>query len=94
MLSAEEVSDIVWIDVRTSQEYASGHLPGAVNIPFDAIEKGVQAHRLELDTPIYLYCQSGGRSEAASKALARAGFSNAKNIGGIEQAIQLKRRAT
>jgi rhodanese-related sulfurtransferase len=61
------------VDVRTPAEYDAGHLPGAVNIPFDQIE----ARAGELgppSTPVLLYCRSGRRSGIAGEALRKLGF--------------------
>jgi phage shock protein E len=79
----------VWIDVRTHSEFSAGHLEGAHNIPFDAIEKGVAQLKLEPDTPIYLYCGSGGRAERAKQSLERAGYTAVTNAGGLEDARRL-----
>jgi phage shock protein E len=82
--------DAVWIDVRSPQEYASGHLPGATLIPFDGIEVGVSRLGLEKDTPIYLYCAVGGRAEVARQRLLAMDFRNVSNVGGLEDARRLR----
>ncbi len=88
--SAETVSQQpVWIDVRTPSEYEQGHLEGAALIPFDAIEKGTMALRLDKDQPIYLYCAVGGRAEIARKRLQAAGYTRVTNVGGLEDARAL-----
>lgn len=70
------------LDVRTSQEYAQGHIPGSVNLPLQSIDS---AEKLidNKNISIYVYCQSGARSARASAALRRMGFTEVKNIGGI-----------
>ena len=82
--------DAVWIDVRSPQEYASGHLPGATLIPFDGIEAGVTRLELAKDTPIYLYCAVGGRAEVARQRLLKIDYRNVKNVGGLEDARRLR----
>jgi rhodanese-related sulfurtransferase len=69
------------IDVRTPEEYAAGHVPGAVLVPlgFALDDPAIQA--LDKETPVYVICQSGGRSARASDQLAAGGF-DAVNITG------------
>ncbi|WP_439106130.1 rhodanese-like domain-containing protein [Congregibacter sp.] len=70
------------VDVRTAEEFATGHLPGAVNIPHGEIVEGLAALETPKSTEIVLYCRSGNRSGIATKSLSAAGFSNAMNAGG------------
>ncbi|MBW2421930.1 MAG: rhodanese-like domain-containing protein [Deltaproteobacteria bacterium] len=62
----------VVIDVRTPEEYASGHIPGAVNIPFDQVAQRIG----ELDAPhgVALYCMIGPRARKGESALLAAGY--------------------
>ncbi|MFO0581683.1 MAG: rhodanese-like domain-containing protein [Anaeromyxobacter sp.] len=63
------------VDVRTAQEFAAGHVPGAVNIPFDEIEK----RAAELGPPgtkVLLYCRTGRRSGIAAETLRAKGYTN------------------
>jgi phage shock protein E len=82
-------ADGVWIDVRTSEEYAEGHLEQATLIPYDVIEKGVAALELSRDTPIYLYCRSGNRAGQAKTALEAQNYTNVTNVGGLDNARAL-----
>ncbi len=82
-------ANAVWIDVRTPEEYATGHLPQAQLIPFDSIGVGVAKLDLAKDTPIYLYCAVGGRAEKAKQSLQALGYSNVTNAGGLESARQM-----
>lgn len=70
------------LDVRGADEYAEGHIPGSVNIPLQVLptRNGLPE---DLDTPIYAYCRSGGRSRRAAAFLEKLGYRNVKNIGGI-----------
>jgi hypothetical protein len=52
----------VIIDVRTPEEFTSGHYPGAINIPYDRIVEGLSARSIPRDTALVLYCRSGNRS--------------------------------
>jgi len=61
------------VDVRTPMEFEAGHVPGAINIPFDQ----VAARTAELGAkgkPLLLYCRTGRRSGIAAAELARLGF--------------------
>jgi uncharacterized membrane protein YfcA/rhodanese-related sulfurtransferase len=68
------------VDVRTPDEFAAGHLPGAINIPVDEIER--RAGEIgPLSRPIVTYCRSGARSGRAKSALERMGFAQVVNLG-------------
>ena len=67
------------LDVRTPQEFASGHIPGAVNIPLDDLRS--RLGELPHDRKIAAYCQVGQRGYLATRILRQKGFS-ASNIGG------------
>ena len=69
----------VLIDVREPDEFRSGHIPGAINMPLSG------SHNLSFpkDTPLYLYCLRGSRSLKASVILKGQGYTNVKSIGGI-----------
>ena len=69
----------MFLDVRTAQEFAAWHLPGAVNIPVDELRS--RMHELSRDRNIAAYCQVGQRGYLATRILLQAGFS-AANIGG------------
>lgn len=81
------------VDVRTPEEYATGHAENAINIPVSDIEAGnlgVLAG-VSRDTPVQLYCRSGARSGLALRLLQSAGFSQVTNLGGIEEAMRAPR---
>ena len=61
------------VDVRTPEEFASGHVPGAINIPYDQLP-GRAAEIGPPSTPVLLYCRSGRRSGIAVESLRKAGF--------------------
>ncbi len=93
LLSAAALSelpeDAVWIDTRSPGEFAEGHLPGATLIPFDAIDTGILGLELDKDAPIYLYCGSGRRAEAARQTLERQGYTRVTNVGGLNDALEM-----
>ena len=72
----------ILLDVRTTQEYGGGHIPGSKNIPLQVIDK-VTSVTENRDTVLYVYCQSGARSRQATSMLQGMGYTNVNNIGGI-----------
>jgi rhodanese-related sulfurtransferase len=75
--------ELTIIDVRTPGEYAGGHLPGALNIPLDQIQRAVPDIRHATDRgDVLVVCASGARSENACKILAENGVTAATLSGG------------
>ena len=72
------------VDVRTAEEFAAGHFPGAINIPHQDIIQGIHKYNVEKGQTVLLYCRSGNRSGQAESSLQSAGFSGAKNVGGLK----------
>jgi NADPH-dependent 2,4-dienoyl-CoA reductase/sulfur reductase-like enzyme/rhodanese-related sulfurtransferase len=70
---------LILVDVRTPQEYANGHIPGAVNVPVDELRS--RLGELPRDREVAVYCQVGQRGYLATRILVQAGFKVA-NIGG------------
>jgi rhodanese-related sulfurtransferase len=79
----QDSQEHVLIDVRTPQEYNSGHIAGAVNIPLQELSS--RQSEIPQDTPVVLYCRTGNRSGQAATMLADAGYSNLYNLGGTVQ---------
>lgn len=73
--------NIAIIDVRTEVEYNQGHIKGAVNIPLDDITNQINYKK---DKTIAVYCRTGVRSKEAAKKLAKLGYTNIYDLGGIE----------
>ncbi|MDD5888033.1 MAG: rhodanese-like domain-containing protein [bacterium] len=71
--------DVVIIDVRSSNEYNSGHLKTAVNLPLESIEN----INLSKNSQLIVYCQSGRRSHEAAVKLISLGYENVYDMGGI-----------
>ncbi|MBN2717198.1 MAG: rhodanese-like domain-containing protein [Deltaproteobacteria bacterium] len=70
------------VDVRPARKYAKGHIPTAINIPNGDVAKAKAD--LPKDKKIILYCETGGRAQAAAKnKLAPAGYSQIYNWGGF-----------
>jgi rhodanese-related sulfurtransferase len=72
------------IDVRTPNEYKTGHIPGALSIPLSTIsENDHSGLGLDKDDEIIVYCQGGIRSRRAARILILMGYRNVKDMGGI-----------
>ena len=83
--SVDGIRSNVVIDVRTPEEFASEHINGAINIPYDQIEARRSAlDKVKKDENILVYCRSGRRSEIARQSLQKLGFKNVQNGGGID----------
>ena len=78
----------IWIDVRSAEEFNSGHLQNAVNIPHDQIIEGIKAVSSDKNAPINLYCRSGRRAEIALNELKKAGYTNVTNHGGYDDLVK------
>ena len=79
----EKETDYILLDVRTMEEFAEGHIPGAINIPNETIGT-VQIPELpDKDQLILVYCRSGNRSKQASDKLVKLGYTNVVEFGGI-----------
>ena len=73
----------VIVDVRRPDEFAKGHIPGAINVPNEGIADEQPAELPDLDQVLLVYCQTGRRSVAASKKLADIGYTRVLEFGGI-----------
>lgn len=71
------------IDVRSPAEFAAAHIDGAVSLPLDRLARDIGKVASDKDAPLIVYCQSGGRSEAARKFLLGAGYRHVINGGGL-----------
>ncbi|MGE5453801.1 MAG: rhodanese-like domain-containing protein [Methylocystaceae bacterium] len=74
---------VILVDVRMPEEHAQKHIPGSILIPLGQLAQEVKQKIPELDTPIIVYCQSGGRSARAANALTKMGYKQVYNLGGI-----------
>lgn len=70
------------VDVRSSWEFETEHIPGAKNIPLEEIPNKVDDFKI-LQTPIILYCHSGNRSSMAVSFLNQKGLTDIYNVGGL-----------
>jgi rhodanese-related sulfurtransferase len=84
-MKAIDAGNLVLLDVRTPEEYNDGFIEGARNLDYfgSGFEKALLAFDKEI--PVYVYCASGGRSEAAAEDLIKQGLKEVYNLaGGIE----------
>lgn len=81
--ASTRLHELTVIDVRTPGEYAAGHLPGALNIPLDQVQRALPAIRHTADRgDVLIVCASGTRSENACRTLAENGITTATLSGG------------
>lgn len=73
----------VLLDVRTPSERKRGWIPGSVHLPLNQLKSADKVIPAK-DTPVFVYCASGGRANSAAKRLRRAGYTNVKSIGGVQ----------
>ena len=76
-------TDYIIIDARTEEEYAEGHIEGAILIPEYEIKDRAEKELPDKDALILVYCRSGRRSKIASEELVKLGYTNIKEFGGI-----------
>ena len=78
-LAAERPASV--LDVRTPQEWAGGHIAGALHIPVDDLQK--RLHEVPRDgRKLFVICAGGGRSQAAAAFLANRGYLNVHTVEG------------
>ena len=71
------------LDTREQDEFDSGHIPGAILIPYTEIDNKAEEMMPDKDKLILVYCRSGRRSKIAAESLAKLGYTNVKEFGGI-----------
>ena len=84
---AKEIMDTeqnyIILDVRTEEEFAQGHIAGAILIPDYEITEKAESILTDKEQQILVYCRSGRRSKNAASQLVELGYSNVKEFGGI-----------
>jgi rhodanese-related sulfurtransferase len=73
-------ASLVVVDVRTAEEYAAGHVPGAINIPHDQVVQRLS--QVPTDKDLVLYCRSGRRTAIAADVLAANGYTRLEHLEG------------
>jgi rhodanese-related sulfurtransferase len=79
---ASPPADLVVLDVRTPEEYAEGHLDGAVLVDFYDADFADQLSQLDPDVPYLVYCRSGNRSGQTLTMMEQLGFASAADVDG------------
>ena len=79
----EKEENYVILDARTHEEFAQGHIPGAIVIPNETIGTNEIPQLPDKDQLIMVYCRSGNRSKQASDKLVKLGYTNVVEFGGI-----------
>ena len=79
----EEESGYLIVDVRRPDEFAEGHIEGAINVPNEGIAEEMPEELPDKDQLLLIYCRTGRRSKEASEKLAKIGYKNVYEFGGI-----------
>jgi len=77
----ENNAEHILIDVRTPEEFNSGHISGAINIPVESLQSRI--NEVPTGEKIIVYCRSGNRSAQASQILSDEGYTGIYDLGGI-----------
>lgn len=77
-----DTEQVLLLDVRTDEEFVTGHIPSAINIPVDELEERLDELKNK-EQKILVYCKSGARSVIACEILEVSGYTNIYNIGGL-----------
>src|SRR5690606_9280242 len=81
-----ETEQALVLDVRTPEEFEKGHLENAVNIDWKGDDFNENISKIDTETPVFVYCLSGGRSKAAAEEMRKLGFEQVAELdGGIMQ---------
>ncbi|MBL4913179.1 rhodanese-like domain-containing protein [Shewanella schlegeliana] len=78
------------VDVRTPGEFAQGHLPNAINIPYEQINTKFANKQIAKDRSVVVYCRSGNRSGIAKQMLVSEGYTHVYNGGGYQMLMSQK----
>ncbi|MBC9795564.1 rhodanese-like domain-containing protein [Sinomicrobium weinanense] len=81
-IKEREMTGKFLVDVRTPEEFAEGHIKGALNLNYDDPDFAAQWKDIDRETPVYLYCGSGKRSTKAAGVLDSLGFEKIFNLKG------------
>ncbi len=73
---------VVFLDVRESEEWAEGHIPGAVHLPRTYLESRVESVAPDKEDEIVVYCAGGSRSAFVTKTMRELGYANVVNLAG------------
>lgn len=77
------------IDVRSPEEFRSGNVPGAINIPLNQLSTSLPSRVKDKTTVLLVHCLSGGRSGMAQQQLKQMGYQNVFNLGSLGRAKEI-----
>ncbi|MBA4421852.1 MAG: MerR family transcriptional regulator [Syntrophus sp. (in: bacteria)] len=83
-----DIAKLLIIDVRTEAEWKSGHIEGAVLIPYEKIEEKIGTVAKDKSKRIYLYCRTGRRANIAKDSLDKLGYKDVINLKTLENAAE------
>ncbi|MGB8861076.1 MAG: rhodanese-like domain-containing protein, partial [Ilumatobacteraceae bacterium] len=83
-LMASMGADLTVIDVRTPEEFAAGHIQGATNIDVEGGGFSAAIEAMDPSKAYLVYCHSGRRAAIAAETMTAAGFTDVRNMGGIQ----------
>jgi len=75
-------SELLLLDVRKPEEFAAGHVPGAINIPHDQLANRLAELPASRDKPVVVYCRSGRRAALAEDVLRQGGYTKVQHLKG------------
>lgn len=82
MAQAETRPGRIYLDVRTPEEFAEGHIEGSRNLPLHELKK-IDTVIPDKDAPVYVYCLSGARSRRSAALMRHMGYTDVTDMGGI-----------
>jgi phage shock protein E len=91
--AATDVSRPTIIDVRTTEEFAAGHLSGAINLPLNAIDFHERLNSISQDGDFVVHCGTGARADRVVAFMTQQGFSGRIKAHSLEEALDLTNSA-
>lgn len=81
-LRREYDAGVLFVDVRTDEEWSAGHLRSALHLPVNAVGSAAEHLLPDKDKPLVTYCQSGRRAQAAAESLRALGYTKVTAMAG------------
>ena len=82
LMASDQKTAVVLLDVRTPEEYAAGHVPGAINISHTKVKANLAKLLAHKNDTVVVYCRSGRRAGMAAEILAENGFTKVRHLSG------------
>ncbi len=90
---ADEDATLLILDARTPEEFAAGHVPGAINIPYTYLPASISSLPDAANKDIVVYCETGVRAERAASRLKENGFTRLLHLDGDMKAWREKQQS-